>query len=46
VIDHMVNHDGLHQDRNSVPETGKIVFICRPREGQKAAPPPAEGRVE
>ena len=27
VIDHMVNHDGLRPDRDSVHEPGKIIFV-------------------
>jgi hypothetical protein len=29
VIDHLVNGCGLHLDRDSVPEPGKIVFVYR-----------------
>ena len=30
VIDHLVNHAGLYLDRDSGPESGKIVFVYRP----------------
>jgi hypothetical protein len=29
VIDHLVNHYGLHPDRDAVPEPGRIVFVYR-----------------
>jgi hypothetical protein len=30
VLDHLVNACGLHLDRDSVPEPGKIIFVYHP----------------
>ena len=29
VVEHLVNHRGVHEDRDSVPEPGKFVFVYR-----------------
>jgi hypothetical protein len=38
VIDHLVNECGLHVDRDSVPEPGKIVFVYRPTTPNPSSP--------
>ena len=47
VIDHLVNARGLHLDRDSVPEPGKIVFVYRRTDvDHVAASSPRHGDVK
>ena len=42
VVDHLVNACGLHPDRDSVPEPGKIVFVYRPAAPDHVAASPPQ----